>query len=164
MNERTYFFIKMYPSHFFLERVDVSVVCKRWVERHILRERASSSHIFIRDSGGVNAFAPPCKVFKDSSDRLRVPRSTVILYTLSKSDHVALITWSPSGYTPVRPKWSDATSSSCLLIKLWQLAKAHGVTRKKPKIHVMCYISQQKIRHNKIDVNYVVIKMKRSIT
>ena len=32
-NERTkHFFIKMYLSHFILERVDVSVVCERWVE------------------------------------------------------------------------------------------------------------------------------------
>ena len=32
MNERTHFFIKIYLSHFILERVDVSVVCERWVE------------------------------------------------------------------------------------------------------------------------------------
>ena len=33
MNERTHFFIKkIYISHFILERVDVSVVCERWVE------------------------------------------------------------------------------------------------------------------------------------
>ena len=46
MNERTHFFIKIYLSHFILERVYVSVVRERWVERHILRERTSSSHIF----------------------------------------------------------------------------------------------------------------------
>ena len=34
MNERTHLFIKIYLSHFILERVDVSVVCERWVERH----------------------------------------------------------------------------------------------------------------------------------
>ena len=28
-------------------------------------------------------------------------------------------------------------SSSCFLIKMWQLAKAHKVTRNKPKIHVI---------------------------
>ena len=37
MKERTHFFIKIYLSHFILERVYVSVVCERWVERHILR-------------------------------------------------------------------------------------------------------------------------------
>ena len=29
MNEQTQFFIKIYLSHFILERVDVSVVCDR---------------------------------------------------------------------------------------------------------------------------------------
>ena len=32
MNERIHFFTKIYLSHFILERVDVSVVCERWVE------------------------------------------------------------------------------------------------------------------------------------
>ena len=32
MNERTHFFIKIYLSHFILERVDISVVCERWLE------------------------------------------------------------------------------------------------------------------------------------
>ena len=32
MNERTHFFIKIYFSHFILERVDVSVMCERWVD------------------------------------------------------------------------------------------------------------------------------------
>ena len=72
---------------------------------------------------------------------LRVPCSTVILCTLSKSECVVLITWSPSSYTPVWPKWPDIPSSSCLLIKMWQLVKAHGVTRNEPKIHVICYIT-----------------------
>ena len=33
-------------------------------------------------------------------------------------------------------------SSSCLRIKMGQLAKAHGVTRNEPKIHVICYITK----------------------
>ena len=85
--------------------------------------------------------APPCKLVRDASDRLCIPHSTLILCTLSKTDCVFLIMWSPSGYTPVWPKWPDAPSSSCLLIKMWQLAKAHGVTRNEPKIHVICYIT-----------------------
>ena len=32
MNEETHLFIKIYLSHFILERVDVSVVFERWVE------------------------------------------------------------------------------------------------------------------------------------
>ena len=137
MNERTHFFIKIYLSHFILERVDVSVVYERWVERHIPRERTSSSHIFFRESGGANA-CTPLQARQRPSDRLRVPRTTEILCTRSKSDRVVLITWSPSGYTPVRPELTAMTlSSSFSLIKMWQLGKAHGVTRNKPKIHVI---------------------------
>ena len=55
MNERTYFFIKIYLSHFILERVDASVVCERWVERYILRERNSCYNIFFQEPGGANA-------------------------------------------------------------------------------------------------------------
>ena len=138
MNQWTHFFIKIYLSRFILDRVDASVVGERWVERHILRER-TSSHIFFREPMGAN----PCKPLAslDTSDRLRVPHSTAILSTLSKSDHVVLITWSPSGYTPVRAVCPDTPSSSCLLIKMWQLTKAPGVTRNEPKIHVICYIT-----------------------
>ena len=57
MNGRRNFFIKIYLSHFILERVDVSAVCGRWVERHILRER-TSSHIFFQEPGGANACTP----------------------------------------------------------------------------------------------------------
>ena len=64
MNERTQFFIKIYLSLFILERVDVSVVCERWVERHILRERNSSSYMFFREPG-VLTLAPPCKLVRD---------------------------------------------------------------------------------------------------
>ena len=115
-------------------------VWKMGGETYLLRERTSSSHIFFQEPG-VPTLASPCKLVWDASDRLRVPRSTVILCTLSKSDRVVLITWSPSGYTPVRPECPDAPSSSCLLIKIWQLTKAHVVTRNEPKIHVICYIT-----------------------
>ena len=76
---------------------------------------------------------------RDTSDQLCVPGSTVIHYTLSKSDCVVLITWSPSSYTPARPECPDVLPSFCLLIKMWQLAKAHRVTRNELKIHVMLY-------------------------
>ena len=82
-------------------------------------------------SQGMPTPAPTCELVRDASARLRVPCSTAISCTLSKSDRVVLITWSPSGYTPVRPKWPDAPSSPCLLIKIWQLTKAH----------VICYIT-----------------------
>ena len=105
-----------------------------------LRER-NSSHIFFREPGGVPTLTPSCKLVRDASDRLRVPRSTAILCTLSKTDRMVLITWSPSGYTPARPECPDAPSSSCLQIKMWQLTKAHGITRNEPKIHAICYIT-----------------------
>ena len=91
MNERTHFFIKIYLSHFILERVGVSVVCERWVERHILRERKLLS-ISSSRSQGVPTLVSSCKLVRDASDRLRVPHSTAILFTLSKSDSVLLIT------------------------------------------------------------------------
>ena len=84
MNARTHFFIKIYLSHFILEWVDVSVVCERWVERHILWERTSSS-ISSKRSQRVSTLAPLCKLVRDASNRLRVPRSTAILCTLCKS-------------------------------------------------------------------------------
>ena len=48
----------MYLSHFILERVDVSGVFERWVERHRLRARASSSHIFFQEQGGCQRLHP----------------------------------------------------------------------------------------------------------
>ena len=62
-----------------------------------------------------------------------------ILCTLSKSAHVVLITWSPSGYIPVGPNFPDALP--CILITTWQLVKAHGVIKNEPKIHVLSYIT-----------------------
>ena len=115
--------------------------CVRDGWRDIYSERGlllpiSSSRIL-----GLPTLSLPCKLVRDASGRLRVPRLTAILSTLSKSDHMVLITWSLSGYTPVRPDCPDASSSSCLLIKMWQLTKAHEVTWNEPKIHVICYIT-----------------------
>ena len=99
--------------------------------RHILRERGL---FFISSSRSqeVTTLAPTCKHVRDPSDQLRVPGLTLNLCAQSKSDHV-VITWSPSGYTHVRTDCPDALSSSCLQIKMWQLAKAHGVTRNELK-------------------------------
>ena len=106
MNERTHFFIKIYLSHFILERVDVSVVYERLVERHILRERTSSSHIFFQVPGGANA----CTPLQARQRRLlsaACPTLDCDSLPLSKSDRVVLISWSPSGYTPVVPEYPD---------------------------------------------------------
>ena len=82
MNERTHLFTKIYLSHFILERDDVSVVCDRWVERHMLRERPSSSYIFFQEPRVANAYTF-YKFVREATDRLRVPRSTAILCILS---------------------------------------------------------------------------------
>ena len=140
MNERTHFFIKIYLSHFILERVDASVVSERWVER------TSSSHIFFQEPAGANA-CTPLQVHQRQPDWLHIPRSTVSLCTLSKTDRMVLIMWSPSGYSPVVPECPDMPSSSCLLIKMWQLAKAYRITWNKLKIHVICNITDAVLCH-----------------
>ena len=125
------------PSHnkrmqqIILERVDVSVVCERWVEKELLLPISSSR------SQGVPTLAPPCKFVRDASGRLRVPRSTAILCTLSKSYHVVLITWSPSGYTPVRPEFPDR--AVLFANQNVTACQAHGVPSNEPKFHGICY-------------------------
>ena len=106
MKERTHFFIKIYLSHFILERVYVFVVCKRWVERHILRERTFSSHIFLQEPGGANA-CTPLQARQRNLWSAAYPWLDCDSLPLSKSDRVVLITWSPSGYTPVWPESPD---------------------------------------------------------
>ena len=140
MNKQTHFFIKIYLSDFILDGVNVSVVCKRWMERYILRERTSSSCTFFQEPVGND-----CTPFQARQRRLwSVACPSLICDSLqsAKSDRVILITWSPSGFTPVQPKLPDAPSSSCLLIKMWRLATAHGVTSYEPKIHVNNYITK----------------------
>ena len=128
MNKRTHFLIKIYLSHFILERVDVSVVCERWVERHILRERTSSSHIFFQVPEGANAYT------------LRLSRQKRLWSAACPSlDCLNLTVWFSfrlHTYCTGVP-WSRC----CLLITTWQLVKAHEVTRNEPKIHVICYIT-----------------------
>ena len=101
-------------------------------------------HIFSREPV-VPTLAASCK-----PHRQRRPNPLIgfvslarlpILCTLSKSYRV-VITWFPSGYTPVRPDCPNALSSPCLLITTWQLLKAHEVTRNESKIHVICYITR----------------------
>ena len=76
------------------------MVCERWVERHILRERTSSS-ISSSRSQAVPTLAPPCKLVRDVSDRLRVPRSRVFSALC-----LNLTTWFLSrGLLPVTHLW-----------------------------------------------------------
>ena len=116
MNERTHFFIKIYISHSLFSKglMFLGYIRDGWGGIYSARRLL----LPISFSGGqrVPMLAPPFKLVRDASGWLRVPLSTAILYTLSKSDRVVLITWSPSGYALVRPECSDVPSSSCFLI------------------------------------------------
>ena len=98
----THFFIKIYLSHFILKRVNVSVVCERWVERGLLIPISSSW------SQEVPVLAPPMQAV--SSDGLTLLISCVSLAWLRFSALCLNLTawfstmWSPSGYTSVVPK------------------------------------------------------------
>ena len=106
------------------------------------------SHIFFQESMGANACSPTeSRIIRDDLTLCSVacPWFDSRFSALSKSDHsMVLNMWSPSGYKPVRPDCPDTLSSPCLLITTWQLVKAHGVTRNKLKIHVICYITLAK--------------------
>ena len=116
------------------------------MKRHIFREGTSSCPIFSSGSQGVPTLTTPLQAV--SLERPNpligcVSRARLsILCNLWKSDCMVLITWFPSGYTPVGLDCLDALLSPCLLITRWQLVKAHGVTRNEPKIPVICYITR----------------------
>ena len=127
------FFTEIYLSFYCWKGPTVCCYLRdRW--RDIYLERGLLLPISSSGSQWVPTLAPPFKPVRDASNRLHVPNSTPILCSLSQSDCKILITWFPSGYTPV---WIRLL---CLLITTWQLVKARGVTRNEPKIHGICYI------------------------
>ena len=137
-----HFFIKTYLSHFILERGTQFVVSLRVRWRDIFREGSSSCPISSSWSQKVPTLAPPCKPYHqrwpNASDQLCIPGLTRFwLDWLSKSDCVVLISRSR---LPVTHLLNQPTPTHChrpcLLITTWQLVKAYGVTRNKPKIHV----------------------------
>ena len=144
-NERTkHFFIKIHLSFYSRKGSTVCCYLSDWW-RDIYSERGLLLVPYLllgaRDD---NAYTPLQAV---SSERSETPligcvslARLPILCTLSKSDCV-VITWFPSGYTPVGPGYPDAPSSPCLLITTWQLVKVQGVTKNELKIHVVCYIT-----------------------
>ena len=77
MNERNTLHYKNI-SHFILERGPQFVVGLRNRWRDIYSERGLLP-ISSSGSQGVPTLAPPCKLIRDASDRLRVPRLTTIL-------------------------------------------------------------------------------------
>ena len=148
-NERTkHFFMNIHLS--FYSRKGPTVCCKlrdRW--RDIYSERGLLLVPYLLPGAmSANACTPLQAVSSERSETPLIgcvsPRSTPDCLPLSKSDDV-VITWSPSGYTPVRPDCPDTVPSPCLLITTWQLVKAHGVTRNEPKIHVIWYRTPTKI-------------------
>ena len=114
----------IYLSDFILERVDVSVVCERWAERHIPRGRRLLLPISPPRSQGV---PPLSKLVRDASGRLRVPLN--------------LSAWfSSRDLLPITHLFdlSALIVLSCLLIKMWQLAKHSGSlwTNRKSMVYV----------------------------
>ena len=108
MNEWTHFFIKVYLSHFILKRVDISVVCERWVERHTQREDFFFPYL-LPGARGCQCLHP----LASSSETIwstACPLFDCNSCTLSKSDRMVLITWSLSGYTPVVPECPDCAA------------------------------------------------------
>ena len=57
-NKQTHFFIKNISLTLYSRKGWCFVLCERWVERHILWERTSSSHIFFQEPGSANACTP----------------------------------------------------------------------------------------------------------
>ena len=138
MNERNTSLYKYIP-HFILEKGPQFVVS--WeIDGNIYSERGLLLRISSSGSQGVPTFASPCKLVRDdligcvSHARLRF---SALYLNLT----VVLITWSPSGYTPVVPDCPDVQSYPCLLITAWQRVKSHEDTRNEPKIHVICYVT-----------------------
>ena len=116
-------------------------------------------------SPGVPKFASPCKPYRrrrpNAFNQLRIPCSILDSdWTLFKSDRVVLIS---RGLLPIthlldRPIPTHC-HPPCLRITTWQLAKAHGVTKSKPKFHVNShYITEKHVRcylsTKKIDIDF----------
>ena len=108
-------------------------------------ERTSSSHIFFREPGGANA-CTPLQARERRPDRLRVPRSTAILCTLYKSDHVVHIMYSPSGNSPVVTECLIVVP--CLRDSLSKHTGSLGTNRKS-----MAYVISQKLSSATIELS-----------
>ena len=135
MNERSTLVYKNISLILFSKRGPQFVVSwEKDGETYAQRGDFFLSHFFNREPGGANA-CTPLQVMSAETPLLGCMSLArlLILCTLSKSYHMVLMTWSPSGYTPVGPDCHDMLSPPCLLITTWQLVKAHRVTRNKPK-------------------------------
>ena len=116
----THFFIRIYLSHFILERGTQFFVSLRDRWRDIYSERwlLLAPYLFSWRQW-VATLAPPCNPYRQ------------------RNLWLAAYPWLD------RPTPTHCYPP-CLLITTWQLVKPHGVTRNEPKIYVNChYITQR---------------------
>ena len=140
MNERTHFFIKIYLSHFILERIDVSVVCERWGRETYTQREGFFFPYLLQGARGCQRLHP----LASSSETPLI--GCVSLARLRFSALCLNLTawFSSRDPLPVTHLFDLSALTRRhlrLLIKMWQLTKAHGVTRNEPKIHGICYIT-----------------------
>ena len=142
MNERTHFFIKIYISPTLFSKGLMFLWCVRDGWRDIYSERGLLLPISSSMSQGCQCLHP----LASSSET--PPIGYVSLTRLRFSALCLNLTawFSSRCLLPVShllyPTALIVLSSSSLLIKIWQLAKAHGVTWNEPKIHVICYTTE----------------------
>ena len=132
MNQRTHYFIKIHISHTLFS----SVVCQRWVERHILRER-TSSHIFFREPGRCQRLHPLA-----SSAETPLVGCVSLTQLWFSGLCLNLTAWFSSRDLLLVTHLFDLSALivlSCLLIKMWQLAKHTGSlgTNRKSRAYVI---------------------------
>ena len=136
MNERTHFFIKIYLSHFILERVNVSVVCERWGgETYTQREDFFFPYLLPGSRG--------CQHLHPLASSTETP--LIVCVSLARLRFSANLTawFSSRGLLPVTHLLYQSVLIvlPCLLITTWQLVIAHVVPRNEPKIYGLCYIT-----------------------
>ena len=141
LRTNTLLYEKIYLSHLFPKGL-MFLWCVRDVSRDIYSEREDFFFPYLLPGArGCQRLHSLCKLVRDASAQLHVPRSSAILCLCLK-----LTTWVSSRdlllvIHLLYPSALIAPSSSCLLIKMWQLTKAHGVTWNERKIHVRCDIT-----------------------
>ena len=141
-----HFFIKIYLSHFILERGTQFVLSLRDRWRDIYSERGLLLAPYllpgVRGCQGLYPFTS-CIVsdVRDASDRLRIPGTTT---DSDWTDCLNLTAWLSYHVVSFRLHTCSTglpqrTAIPLSLITTWQLVKRHGVTRNEPKIHVNNY-------------------------
>ena len=145
MNKRIHFFIKIYIYiyiyHTLFSKGLMFLWCVRDGWRDIYSVRWLPLPISSSRNQGVPTLPPSCKIVGDASGRLRAPRSTAILCTLSKCHCIDLLplhtcsTWVPDHSV----LFTNQNVTAC---------KAHGVTRNEPKFHGICYITKVSMRYS----------------